>query len=134
MHSLLCCSLSPAPPLTFKNVLKAVERMRNWKDLCQLFGIYASALEDVVDYFVRGRGPYQPSWRRVIFSLDEANETHLADQIRSYGEPVQGEMYVMWVNGFFRDYGTRLVTGLSCIDHVLVFMMLCELCVSECSL
>ena len=36
-----------------------------------------------------------------------------------------------WIYG---DYGTRLVTGLSCIDHVLVFMTLCELCVSVCRL
>ena len=50
-----------------------------------------ACLKAVVEKFLLGEGLYLPSWRRVIFSLDEANESHLADQIRSYGEPVQGE-------------------------------------------
>ena len=33
---------------------------------------------------------WQPSWRTVIWSLYSANEFQLAEQIRSYAEPVQG--------------------------------------------
>ena len=42
--------------------------------------------------FLEGRGGLyqQPSWRAVIFSLDGAEETHLADRIRHYAEPMQG--------------------------------------------
>ena len=37
----------------------------------------------------------------VIFALDGAGETHLANHIRSYGEPVQGEcvcVYHIYLN------------------------------------
>ena len=50
-----------------------------------------ACLKAVVEKFLLGEGFYQPSWRAVIFTLDKADESHLADQIRSYGEPVQGE-------------------------------------------
>ena len=45
----------------------------------------------VVDSFLQGKGRYQPSWRRIIYSLDMVEEIQLADKIRSFGEPVQGE-------------------------------------------
>ena len=54
-------------------------------------------LKAVVEEFLLGEGRYQPSWRKVIFSLDEVDESHLANQIRSYGEPVQGESTCMYV-------------------------------------
>ena len=90
----LCCSLSPAPPLTVDN-MKAVEGVKNREDfITYLGGIYSpneeANLKDIMQQFILGEGRYQPSWRRVIYALDEANEIHVADQIRHYGEPVQG--------------------------------------------
>ena len=95
MYSLLCCSPSPAPPLTVDNVMKAVEEVKNWGGFfLNLRGIYSpnakAHLKDIVQQFIQGKGHYQPSWRRVIYALDEVNEIHVADQIRHYGEPVQG--------------------------------------------
>ena len=81
-----------------------MERVRDWKDLGgKLVGLVKrmniqhqhdsdeACLKAVMEKFLLGEGLYQPSWRRVIYSLDWADESHLADQIRSYGEPVQGE-------------------------------------------
>ena len=50
-------------------------------------------LKDIMECFLVGRGGRyeQPTWRAIIFSLYEANETQLADQFRSYAEPVKGE-------------------------------------------
>ena len=95
MYSLLCYSPSPAPPLTVDNVVKAVEGVKNWKGfIVHLRGYYSpndeARLKDIVQQFIQGKGLHQPSWRRVIYALDEANEIHVADQIRHYGEPVQG--------------------------------------------
>ena len=53
-----------------------------------------ACLKAVVEKFLLGEGFYQPSWRRVIHSLDMKNEVQLADKIRSFGEPVQGECTV----------------------------------------
>ena len=50
-----------------------------------------ACLKAVVEKFLHGEGLYQPSWRRVIYSLDRVDELELADKIRSFGEPVQGE-------------------------------------------
>ena len=48
-------------------------------------------LKAVVSKFLQGKGWYSPaSWRGVIWSLYEANEIQLADQIRSYGERLKG--------------------------------------------
>ena len=91
---------SPAPPLTRDNILKALEGVRNLIDLSdQLLGTFFGVLYDsyeahlaaIVDHFLQGKGLHQPSWRRVIYSLDEAGEIQLADKIRSFAEPVQGE-------------------------------------------
>ena len=94
MYSLLCCSPSPAPPLTVDNVVKAVEGMKNWRGFIRnLTGYYIkdeANLKDIVQQFIQGKGCYQPSWRAVIYALDVTNEIHVADQIRHYGEPVQG--------------------------------------------
>ena len=53
-----------------------------------------ACLKAVVEKFLLGEGRYQPSWRRVIYSLDDTDEVQLADKIRSFGEPVQGECTV----------------------------------------
>ena len=85
-------TLSPAPPLTVDNIMKAVEGVKNWKGLSHLFGVYhiSDSLKDAVERFLKGQGLYQPSWRAIIFALDGANESGVANHIRSYGEPVQG--------------------------------------------
>ena len=55
-------------------------------------------LKAVVSKFLQGKGRYRPaSWRRVIWSLYEANEIQLADQIRSYGERLEGVCLCMYV-------------------------------------
>ena len=90
--------LSPAPPLTRENILKAVEGVKGTPESlsASLNGIYYMVGRDiknvdVVEDFIEGRGCHkQPSWRAVIFALDKAGETHVADQIRHYAEPVQG--------------------------------------------
>ena len=98
-----CVAPSPAPPLTLDNVLKAVEGVKVWKPLGNWgFGVNTDSikhqhdsdeacLKAVVEKFLLGEGDLQPSWRAVIYSLDMAVEVQLADNIRSFGEPVQGE-------------------------------------------
>ena len=64
-------------------------------DIQHQHGSDEACLKAVVEAFLLGEGDYQPSWRRVIQALHWANESHLADQIKSYAEPVQGEC--VWV-------------------------------------
>ena len=59
-------------------------------------------LQAIVKQFLEGRGGHyrQPTWRAVIYSLYEAKESQLADQFRSYAEPVNGEsMYFCMQSG-----------------------------------
>ena len=69
-----------------------MEGVKNWEELGGWLGVLpCSSLEDAVERFLEGEGHYQqPSWRAVIFALDGAGETYLANQIRSYGELIQG--------------------------------------------
>ena len=96
MYPKICLyALSPAPPLTVGNILKALEGVKNWKEVAYWLGTYSSSsissnLKGAVEEFLQGQGHFQPSWRAVIFALDGAEETHLVSRIRSYGEPVQG--------------------------------------------
>ena len=89
-------ALSSAPLLTVENVLKALEGVENWVKVASWLGTLfiisssSSSLKEAVEQFLQGRGHFQPSWRAVIFALDGAGETPLANRIRSYGEPVQG--------------------------------------------
>ena len=87
-----CVTLSPAPPLTVDNIMKAVEGVKHWTELARLFGvlIISSSLKDAVVRFLHGQGYFQPSWRAIIFALDVMEETAVANCVRSYGEPVQG--------------------------------------------
>ena len=85
--------------------MKALEGVENWERLGH-WGFYVkdtdsikrqhdsdeACLKAVVEKFLLGEGLYQPSWRAVIYSLDDRNEVQLADKIRSFGEPVQGEL------------------------------------------
>ena len=103
-----CVAPSPAPPLTVDNVYKAVKGVKSLSDLSKwLLGLLHSEFDAivrqhgsddlyvkaVVETFLRGESlnyPH-PSWRAVIWTLDKMNESHLADKILDYGEPVQGE-------------------------------------------
>ena len=93
-YSLPCCCLclSPAPPLTVDNIMKAVEGVKDWRRLANRLGGYgiSSSLRGAVERFLHGEGCFKPSWRAIIFALDRAEETHLANRILSYGEQVQG--------------------------------------------
>lgn len=117
-YSVYCVVLSPAPPLTFDNLYKAVKGVKSWRDLGDRLGLLPYELDTiqrehgpddlclkvVVEKFLQGecRLYPHPSWQTVIWTLDEINETHLADETIDYGEPVQGEctlymvMYVGW--------------------------------------
>ena len=118
--ALLC--LPVAPPLTPENVMTVVKGVKRWRALAKQLvyaydkdgGIYWSGsvdlddlqhqhgsaqdcLEAIVKVFLQERGGQyeQPTWRAIIWSLYKANETELADQFRSYAEPVKGEsMYL----------------------------------------
>ena len=98
--------LSPARPLTLGNLLNIVKNVRSWRALGQhIYSSYSPTLDAiqcqhvsdeaclrfVIEGFLSGQGAYQqPSWRAVIWSLYWANEIHLAEHIRSFAEPVQG--------------------------------------------
>ena len=91
-------SLSPAPPLTVENIVKEVEGVMRTTALWQCLNGYnvmcitipPPSIKRAVKEFLRERRHYQPSWRAVIFALDGAEETHIANRIRHYAEPVQG--------------------------------------------
>ena len=94
MYPKICLyALSPAPPLTVGNILKALEGVEeDWEEVADWLGIYydSSSFKEAVEWFLQGQGFFQPSWRAVIFALDGAEETPVSSRIRSYGEPVQG--------------------------------------------
>ena len=48
-------------------------------------------LHALIDHWLQGEGDEQPSWRALVFNLDYAGETELADKIRQFAEPVSGE-------------------------------------------
>ena len=105
-------STYPAPPLTFDNVFEVVKTVRNWRELAQwLMGWYDwrdedrkkldaierqhisnnACLKAVVEAFLLGEGLHQPSWRRLIHALHWAEETNVAEKIKTNAEPQQGE-------------------------------------------
>ena len=89
--------------------MEAVKTVRNWRRLGrQLIGDYGdyqkkldaiqsqhvsdeARLKAVVEAFLLGEGHYQPSWRSVIHALHWAEESHLAENIKTNAEPHQGE-------------------------------------------
>ena len=48
-------------------------------------------LKAVVEAFLLGEGPHQPSWRMLIHQLHKAGETNVAKKIKINAEPHQGE-------------------------------------------
>ena len=82
-----------------------VKNVRSWRSLGREMGYSSRELDDIqqqydsdedclkamVEYFLRDGVQFiQPSWKTVIWCLYRANEFQLAEQIRSYAEPVQG--------------------------------------------
>jgi hypothetical protein len=99
-------------------VFEAVKTVRlNWKELAEwLLGWYDSDSDDrkkldaierqyvsddarriaVVEAFLLGEGPYQPSWRTLIHQLHQAGQSHVAEKIKTNAEPHQGEWVSVW--------------------------------------
>ena len=48
-------------------------------------------LKPVVEAFLLGEGNCRPSWRMLIHALHWAEQSHLAEKIKAYAEPHQGE-------------------------------------------
>ena len=104
----LCCSssLCLAPPLTIESILTAVQGVA-WRNLGrylfwnkpnsyldEIEAQYQSddeCLRALIDHWLEGEGQEQPSWRALIYNLDWAKETEVADKIRQFAEPVSGE-------------------------------------------
>ena len=85
-------------------------------DIQRQHGSGEARLKAVVKAFLLGEGLYQPSWRGVIHALHRANESHLADQIKSYAEPVQGEcVWVINPPHMCGGYGSHRVCVCVCV-------------------
>ena len=97
-----------APTLTLENVYEVVKRARDWRGLgdelllkdYKLDAIQQhhgsdeeACLKAVIEAFLHGEGRYKPSWRIVIWALYKTGESHIAHDIITYAEPVQGECY-----------------------------------------
>ena len=63
----------------------------NLDDFQQQHHSYEDCLKAIIKIFLKGKGQYsQPSWRAVIWCLYLSDKTHLAEQIQSYGEQLEG--------------------------------------------
>ena len=62
--------------------LRAIERQHVSDGAC---------LKGLVEAFLLGEGKHQPSWRRLIHALHKAEESHLAEKIKTNAEPHQGK-------------------------------------------
>ena len=58
----------------------------------QLYQSDDDRLRAVIECWMQGDGvDEQPSWRRIVWALDDADETRIADNIRHFAEPVSGK-------------------------------------------
>lgn len=67
-----------------------------WNKLDEIERVYTKMqdrLKAMYDYF-KHMHPYA-NWRCVIWALDECGETKLADEIRSYAEPITGKNLIV---------------------------------------
>ena len=53
-------------------------------------------LKAVVEAFLLGEGEYQPSWRMLIHRLHWAQQSHVAEKIKTNAEPQQGKWVSVW--------------------------------------
>ena len=97
-----------APPLTVDTVVRALHGVRDWKEFVKWL-FFCSDISDrdakleTIEQQHRSDGNYlhgvveewfkghQQSWRQIIFALDGAKESVVADRIRGYAEPPPGE-------------------------------------------
>ena len=121
----LSLSLSVAPPLTVENVMSVVKGVKRWRTLAkQLVGAYdqyddknivrginldalqrqhhsdEDCLKTIIERFLEGKPHHWywlPTWRAVIWCLYLSDEIHLAEQIQSYGEQLEGVCLCMWL-------------------------------------
>ena len=117
-------SLSSAPPLTLDNVWNVVKNIRSWRTLGQHICNYDSfmlndiqrrhvsdeaCIKAVIKGFLSGKGYryHQPSWRALIWSLYQSNEIQLAEHIRSFAEPVQGNEFTIDAESVSHDTGAH---------------------------
>ena len=106
---------NPAPPITLDAVFEVVKAVRStWRELAgplvdwydydwrdedkkKLDAIQCQHVSDearlkaLVEAFLAGGGYYQPSWRSAIHALHKAEESPLAEEIKTNAEPQQGE-------------------------------------------
>ena len=95
-----------APPLNSEQILKHVQGVKNWREVGKMLLGYDESKVDtihreyssnedrlraVVQQWLDGGGLSQPSWRRLVYALDHADNITLADPIRGFAEPPQGE-------------------------------------------
>jgi len=58
----------------------------------QLYQYDGDRLRAVIEFWVQDdEEDEQPSWRSIIYALDCADETRIADSIRHFAEPVSGK-------------------------------------------
>jgi hypothetical protein len=112
-----CCLPYPALPLTVDNVFEVVKTVRSWRELAKgLLFWYDVDSDDrkkldvlkhqhisdearrkaVVEAFLLGQGRYQPSWRILIHRLHQAEQSHMAEKIKTNAEPQQGGWVSVW--------------------------------------
>ena len=63
--------------------------------LHEIEGQYSSddeRLHALIDHWLQGEGEDEPSWRALIYNLDWAKESRIADTIQHFAEPVSGEL------------------------------------------
>ena len=82
-----------APPnLTVDAAVRVVEGVRHWKELG--FYLYVpdskrgENVKDLFSYWLNN-DPF-PTWRRLIWALDESEEKGIVDSVRHYAEPLAG--------------------------------------------
>ena len=73
-------------------------------------------LKAVVKAFLLGEGDYQPSWRRLIHQLHSAQQSHVAEKIKTNAEPHQGG-WVSWYKGEMNK-----LTHNVCV-HLVIYML-----------
>ena len=76
-----------------------------------------ACLKAVIEDFLSGKGRYkQPLWRVVIWYLYEANESQLAEHIRSFAELVKG------MRRYMIDCGWQYVASFTGCLHVQILI------------
>ena len=96
-------------PLTLRNVVEAVKKVKKWRDLGRWLCVKDSLIHDsfstrseferrhsstddrrtgVIEYWLLTAPT--PSWRRLIQALDGMGEHEVADMVRPYAEPITG--------------------------------------------